>query len=275
MKPFDPRLTLARPDLAALALQGRVAAGRYAEPMARQTTSPFAGVHGAPGGELADQLLLGERFDVLSVEGGWAWGQARRDGYVGWVETDRLGQALTAPSHWVSALGTYAFSEASLKTAPVARLSMNALVRVEAEEGRYRKLAGSGWVVAEHLSPIGVWASDPAAVALKFLGAPYLWGGRSSEGLDCSGLVQQALYACGLAGPRDTDMQAELGSPAPETLARNDLVFWRGHVGIMLDEARLLHANGHYMATTIEPLAEAVARIEAAGAGSPTAFRRL
>ncbi len=275
MKPFDPRLTLARPDLAALALEGRLAAERYAQPAARQVVAPIAGLYRLPNGVLDDQLLFGERFDVLAVEGDFAWGQARRDGYVGWVETRRLGETLSSPSHWVSALGAYAFSEASLKTKPVGRLSMNALVTVEAEEGRYRKLAGSGWVVAEHLSPVGVFAADPAAEALKFLGAPYLWGGRSSEGLDCSGLIQQAHYACGLSGPRDSDMQAELGSPAPGDLRRNDLVFWKGHVGIMLDEANLLHANGHHMATVAEPLSEAAARIEAAGAGAPTGFRRL
>jgi cell wall-associated NlpC family hydrolase len=275
MTAFDPRLTLARPDLAALALEGRVAADRYAEPLARQVVVPAAGIHQKPDGELADQLLFGERFDVLAVEGGWAWGQARRDGYVGWVRIAGLTDALAAPSHWVSALGTYAFAEASLKTAPVGRLSMNSLTTVEAAEGRYRKLKGSGWVVVEHLTPIGVFGDDPAAEALKFLGAPYLWGGRGSEGLDCSGLIQQALYACGRAGTRDTDMQAALGAPAPEALARNDLVFWRGHVGVMLDGSTMLHASGHHMATVVEPLSEAVSRIEATGAGRPTAFRRL
>ena len=275
MSLFEPRLTLTRPDLAAQALEGRVTADRYAEPLARQVGAPLAGIYRTPGGVLDDQLLFGERFDVLAVECGYAWGQARRDGYVGWVALDALTDALTTPSHWVSALGTYAFSEASLKTAPAGRLSMNALVCVEAEEGRYRKLKGSGWVVAEHLTPMGQFAADPAAEALKFLGAPYLWGGRSSEGLDCSGLVQQAYYACGLAGPRDSDMQERLGVPAPETLRRNDLVFWRGHVGIMLDAERLLHANGHHMATVVEPLAVAIPRIDATGVGQPTAFRRL
>jgi cell wall-associated NlpC family hydrolase len=275
MKPFDPRLTLARPDLAAQALEGRLEARRYAAPTPMQVVSPVAGVFQAPGGELADQLLFGERFDVLEAADGWAWGQARRDGYVGWVELDRLGEGLTAPTHWVSALATYAFSQASLKTAPVMRLSMNALVSVEAEEGRYRKLVGSGWAVAEHLTPIGISARDPAAEALRFLGAPYLWGGRSSEGLDCSGLVQQALYACGRAGPRDTDMQAAYGRPVEGGLERNDLVFWKGHVGILLDAQTLLHANAFHLATAVEPLAGAVARIEASGGGPPTAFRRF
>ena len=128
----------------------------------------------------------------------------------------------------------------------------------------------------DHLAPIGAgFETDAAGVALRFLGAPYLWGGRESLGLDCSGLVQQALAACGKACPRDTDMQAGIGvAVAPGDLARGDLVFWKGHVGMMLDAERMVHANGHHMATVVEPLAEAIARIEAAGYGPPTAYRR-
>ena len=127
-----------------------------------------------------------------------------------------------------------------------------------------------------HLAPIGAGFVEPTATAERFLGTPYLWGGRDSVGIDCSGLVQQALYAGGLACPRDSDLQARLGDPAkPETLARGDLVFWRGHVGMMLDEARLIHANAWHMAVAIEPLAEALERIARRGGGDPTAFRRV
>jgi len=142
--------------------------------------------------------------------------------------------------------------------------------------GRFLRAEGSGWFAADHLSPVGVFAEDMAAIAEQFLGAPYLWGGRESLGLDCSGLVQQALFACGRACPRDSDQQALLGTATrADALRRGDLVFWRGHVGMMLDAARLLHANAHHMAVAVEDLAAAMARIEAGGGGRPTAYRRI
>ena len=154
--------------------------------------------------------------------------------------------------------------------------SLNALVAIAAEEGDFARSDDGLWFWREHLAPIGVFETDPAGVAERFLGAPYLWGGRTSLGLDCSGLVQQALYACGRACPRDTAHQAALGRGiAPAELRRGDLVGWNGHIGLMLDASRLIHANGFHMAVEIEPLATAVARIEAAGDGPPTAFRRL
>lgn len=275
MTGFDRRLTLVHEGVAAQALEGRFPAERYVRPVPMQVIAHMAGIYPEAHAPMDDQLLHGERFDVLIRHDRFVFGQARRDGYVGWVEADTLSEELSAPTHWVSALGAHVFQEASLKTHALMRLSMNALVTVEAEDGRYRKLKGSGWVVEEALSQIGTVAADPAAEALKFLHAPYLWGGRSSEGLDCSGLVQQAFYACGRACPRDTDMQAAFGAPAVGDLRRGDLVFWKGHVGMMLDGETLLHANAFHMRTAVEPLAEAVARIEAAGAGEPTAFRRF
>jgi len=280
----DPRITLARPDLASAALEGVVAAEAYAETRPMQVTAPAAPVRTGPSAqaEQVDQLLFGETFRVLKDADGWGWGQADRDGYVGYVELDRLTPEVIRPTHWVGAIRTYGFAEPSIR-APVAGLySLNALVTVEAEaDERFVKVARLGYVALHHLSPIGDHlAGDPAGVAERYLGAPYLWGGRDSLGLDCSGLIQQALYACGRACPRDSDLQQGLGSPLEigadlKGLQRNDLVFWKGHVGVMLDSARLLHANAHHMATAIEPLAGAVARIEAAGSGRPTAFRRL
>jgi cell wall-associated NlpC family hydrolase len=275
---LDSRLTLLRDGVADAALDGLAPAGRYAAPAPHQLTAERAGIHREPtlASEQMDQLVFGERFDVLAAGDGWGFGRARRDGYVGWVELAALGEVGPEPTHWVSATGAHAFSEPSIKTVPRHRLSLNALVAVEAEEGRFLRIAGSGWVVREHLSPLGAWASDPATVAERFLGVPYLWGGRDGLGLDCSGLVQQAHYACGRWVPRDTDQQAAVGQAITRAeLRRNDLVFWRGHVGMMLDGQRLLHANAYHMAVAIEPLDEAVVRIEAAGNGAPTAFRRL
>ncbi len=278
MSPLDARLTLARGDAAALALEGVQEAGRYLRPEPMQAAFAVAALRREPSrtAEQLDQLVFGERFNVLERQGGWAFGQALRDGYVGWVRLETLTPAGPPPTHWVSALRTYAFGEASIKSAPVARLSMNALVRVELAEGRFARLEASGHVPQHHLSPLGAWATDVAAVAQAYLGAPYLWGGRDSVGLDCSGLVQQALYACGQAAPRDSDQQATLGRAAdPEALARGDLVFWRGHVGMMLDPQTLIHANAFHMAVAAEPLAEAVGRIAGSGGGAPTGYRRL
>lgn len=275
----DPRLTLARPDLADAALEGVVAAGRFVPCAAMQASAPVLAVRRASeaDAEQVSQLLFGEGFRVAEEREGWAWGQCERDGYVGYVLMEGLSAPVLRPTHRVAALRTYAFAEPSLKSAAVGLVSLNALVTVEAEEGRWRRVARLGWIASEHLAPVGRdLETDPAGVALRFLGAPYLWGGRESLGLDCSGLIQQAFHACGLACPRDSDMQAALGVAItrPE-LRRNDLVFWQGHVGIMLDEVRLLHANGFHVATAVEPLDEAIARIEAAGAGAPTGFRRV
>ena len=176
----------------------------------------------------------------------------------------------------IAAIRTYAFAESSIKSRALGPFSINALVSVEAVDGRLSKLAGSGWATTDHLAAIGMFETDPVAVAEQFLGAPYLWGGRESLGVDCSGLVQQALMACGLACPRDADQQEALGREiAPAEFGRGDLVFWKGHVAMGCGEGRIVHANGHHMATVIEPLAAATARIGAAGAGAPTAFRRL
>lgn len=279
----SPRLTLARPDLADAALEGVVAAARYRSTEPMQVSAPVVPLRRAPepDAEQVSQLLFGEGFAVLEIVGDWAFGQSGRDGYVGWADAAGLSAPVLAPSHRITALRTYAFSEPHLKSAPVGLYALNALVTIEAEDGPWRRAARAGWIYAPHIAPVGEgFADDPAGVAERFLGAPYLWGGRESLGLDCSGLIQAALDACGRGCPRDSDMQQALGYPLEvgvdlKGLRRNDLVFWRGHVGIMLDDGRLLHANAHHMAVAIEPLTEAVARIEAAGSGPPTAFRRL
>ncbi|MGE5502645.1 MAG: NlpC/P60 family protein [Ignavibacteriales bacterium] len=274
---LDPRTTPIRDGRASVVLEGVVPAASYVEPRTRRLAVPSAAIRRSPdaASEQMDQLLFGELFDVLEEQGGWAFGQARRDGYVGFVETAGLSATEAEITHWVGALRTYAFSEPNIKSAPVGLYSMNSLVAVEAREGRFVKGAGTGWFIEGHLSPIGFGETDHAAVAERFLGAPYQWGGRESLGLDCSGLVQQALYACARACPRDSDMQQELGRPIErKALRRGDLIFWRGHVAILTDERTIVHANAHHMMVAREGLEEAIARIHAAGAGEPTAFRR-
>ena len=186
----------------------------------------------------------------------------------GYVDAAMLEPTQSQPTHWVRALRTYGFSAPSIKTAPVGLYSMNALVCVEGRDGRFVKTAG-GWFVEDHLAPIGEVAPDFVAVAERFVGTPYFWGGRESLGLDCSGLVQQALYAAGRTCPRDSDQQAAMGEPV-EMLQRGDLVFWRGHVAIMISPTDIVHANGTHMAVVVEPLVAAIGR-----SGEPIARRRL
>lgn len=272
----DPRLTLARPDLASLTLEGSVRAKRFEATKAMRLVIPAAAVRAAPSvdAEQLDQLLFGELFEVLEIEDGFAWGQAARDGYVGWVEAGGLSARPLEPTHRVSALRSFSYLEPSIKAPSRGPFSLNALVAVTETRGALTRIEGGGWIPSAHLSPIGAAFADPVEVAERFVGTPYLWGGRDSVGIDCSGLVQQAFYAAGRACPRDTYVQAAMGSPV-EQVVRGDLVFWRGHVGLMLDDARLLHANAHHMAVAVEPLAEAVARISTSGGGEPTARRRV
>jgi cell wall-associated NlpC family hydrolase len=274
----DRRLTLVRDGLADQRLEGLVAANRFAAATPMQASAPIASIRKAPApdAEQEDQLVFGERFDVLFEVAGFAFGQARRDGYVGYVTSDALSAPVLAPTHRVSAIRTYGFSAPDIKSAIVGLYSLNALVTVEAREGHFVRVARSGWFPESHLTPIGRAEDDYVAVARRFLGAPYQWGGRESLGLDCSALVQQSLAACNRACPRDTDQQRGF---FPEVAAgqrrRGDLVFWKGHVAILLDADTILHANAHHMATAIEPLAQAIARIEAAGVGAPLGYRRV
>ncbi|ENZ81706.1 MULTISPECIES: NlpC/P60 family protein [Caulobacter] len=275
---FDARVTLARPDLADQRLEGLVAAERYAPSRAMVCAVPAAAIRAsaAPDAEQWDQLLFGEVFRVLEEKDGLAWGQAARDGYVGFVETSSLTPRAPSPTHTVGAIRTYAFSKPDIKSRPEGLYSVNSLVTIEARDGRFAKGLGTGWFVEAHLTPIGRGEKDYVSVAERFLGAPYQWGGRESLGLDCSGLVQQALYACQRACPRDTDMQrAFFPEIAEADRRRGDLVFWKGHVAILLDPDTILHANAHHMATAIEPLSEAISRIEAAGVGAPLGYRRV
>jgi len=276
---MDKRTTPARPDLAARHLQGLVQAERFVEGVDYQCSAGVAPIRRAPAGDAMqeDQLLFGEVFTVYEEREGWGWGQSGRDQYVGYVAMEALSAPPLAPTHRIRALRTYCFSQPDLKSAPLFLLSMNAKVTVQEQRDRYVKIARAGWVFEGHLAALHEHAPDWVAEAERFLGAPYFWGGRESLGLDCSGLVQSALEAAGVLAPRDADMQEALGEALPlrlEGLRRGDLVFWKGHVGIMLDGERLLHANAHHMATAVEPLAQAAARI-ARTAGPIRSIRRL
>jgi cell wall-associated NlpC family hydrolase len=278
--PFDPRVTPARADLAAESLRGRVDAPRFVAPYARAVAVSVASLRRAPNPSAPQetQALFGEAVDVYDAREGWAWVQLSRDGYVGYVQSDALGAA-SAPTHRVVSLRGHFYPEASIKTPPLLALPMGSLLTVESVDERFARVAGGGFVIASHIAPAGHAESDFVAIAERFLHAPYLWGGRTSEGIDCSGLVQGALALAGVAAPRDTDMQEKaLGEPLPldtRDLRRGDLVFWKGHIGVMTDDAHLLHANGYAMMVTLESLAEAERRTQQKGGGEVTSIRRL
>ena len=279
MPAFDRRLTPARPDLAAANLSGLVPAPRYAEGRAMQVTDASAPLRREPASDapLETEALFGETVVVYEESEGWAWVQLERDGYVGYLPFIALG-APSAPTHRVAALRAHVYPGPSIKLPPRMALSLGARVAVARFDGDFAVTADGSWLWARCLADVDSCEPDFVAVAERFLHAPYLWGGRTSEGIDCSGLVQAALTAAGTAAPRDSDLQeAALGAPAAVDgpLGRGDLVFWKGHVGVMRDAGTLLHANGWRMAVASEPLAGARDRIAASGGGEVTSVRRL
>ena len=266
-------------DLAAAELRGRVAAPRYVEGKILQVTDASAPLRRepAPDEPLETEALFGEQVTVYDESEGWAWVQLERDRYVGYLPWIALGAPI-APTHRVAALRAHIYPGPSIKLPPRMALSLGALVSVARLEKDFAVTADGFWLWARHLAEIGAVEPDYVAVAERFLHAPYLWGGRTSEGIDCSGLVQTALMTAGIAAPRDSDLQeAALGLAvsADGPLVRGDLVFWNGHVGVMRDAGTLLHANGWHMAVVSEPLAEARARIRSSGGGDVTGVRRL
>lgn len=277
---LDPRIHPVRDDLAAAYLKDRLAAPRYAEGVPRQVTACAAPLREAPAHDarLASEALFGERVTVYEEKDGWAWLQADRDGYVGYAPADTLTEPGPPATHRVQALHTFLHPRPDLKTPPEAVLPMTAEVALTGrEEAGYAETAGGGWVFAGHLAPLDAVAGDVVAVAEKFLGVPYLWGGKTSRGLDCSGLVQTALIAAGHDGLRDTDMQREsigesIDIDAPRR--RGDIVFFPGHVGIMRDADTLIHANAWSMNVAAEALSAVVSRLAQTHAEPVTAVRR-
>jgi len=285
---LDPRVNVFRPDLADARLEGEVAADRFVAGEPRRIVAPLAAIRRAPRSDAAidSEALKGEIVHVFeeTVEG-WAWVQLATDGYVGYVSSDALGPVDPAPTHRVTALRTFVYPAADMKLPPVAALSLGSLLALgpaaETRNTPYFWLADfSGAVVARHVETLDAPpAADFVAVAERFLNLPYLWGGRSSLGLDCSGLVQLSLAAAGVQAPRDTGQQegaigALVEGGLAGTLQRGDLVFWKGHVGILRDPETLLHASGLQMMVVSEPLAQVLSRYNAAGI-AVSAVRRI
>ena len=279
---FDRRLTAARPDLAAASLRGKVEAARFVEGWAQRVVEPIAPLRRAPmhDAPLETEALYGESVVVYEEHEGWAWAQLQRDSYVGFMPANALG-AERKSTHRVVTLRSFVYPKPNIKAPPLMALPFDARVAIVATEGDFSTLAEGGFVYAAHLAPVDQVEADFVAVAERFLETPYLWGGRSALGLECSALVQNTLAAAGRFAPRDTDMmEAALGAPIDfdETLAglrRGDLIFWKGHIGVMRNERVLLHASGWHMKVVTEPLSAARDRYLAVGAGPITSIRRL
>jgi cell wall-associated NlpC family hydrolase len=278
----DPRLTPARGDIAAKHLEGKVKADRYVAGEICEIIEPVAPVRERPTGDasLLTQALAGERVTIYDRnDEGWAWGQLNGDGYVGWLPEMSIAKPSHAPTHKITAIRTFAFPGPSIKLPPIETQVMGARLTIIREDGVFGVTPEGWYLPLRHIGRLDQHESDFVSVAERFLGTPYLWGGKSSLGIDCSGLVQLSLHAAGIDCPRDSDMQQDaLGRPLEpaeaDKLQRGDLIFWNGHVAIVRDATSIVHANAHHMATVIENTADAIARIKAGGS-EITAIKRL
>ncbi|RYX96540.1 MAG: peptidase P60 [Bradyrhizobiaceae bacterium] len=279
---MDKRLTPARPDVAAKYLEGQVEAERFVVGEELEITDGVTSVRRDPfaGAMLDTQALRGDRVTVYDRNGeGWAWGQLESDGYVGWISDLALYPRGPAPTHKVIALRTFAFPGPSIKLPPVDTLPLGARLSIVKTAASFVVASNGHYIPTQHVAELAFREPDFVAVAERFVGTPYLWGGKSSLGIDCSGLVQVALTAAGSGCPRDSDMQEDglgrgLSNSELHALKRGDLVFWKGHVAIVRDADTIVHANAHHMMTAIESTKDAIARI-AAGGSDVTSVKRL
>lgn len=272
----DRRLTPANDRVAHASLKGLVEAPRYTRGRPARVAASVVDLCAAPNGARDRQLLMGATVTVLDRHQGWAFVVAGDDGYCGYVRSADLA-APQVPTHRVVTPATHLYTRADLKSPEAAAISLGVRLAITGGEGRFLRTEDGLFVPAGHVAPLDALPGDPVALAESLIGTPYLWGGNSRAGIDCSGLVQLCWQATGRAAPGDSDMQArELGEPLPERakLKRGDLIFWKGHVAIVTGPDRIVHANGHRMAVTHEGLAEAIARIADSGDGPVIARRR-
>ncbi|WP_134678626.1 C40 family peptidase [Paracoccus ravus] len=269
---FDRRLTPATERVAHESLRGRIERPAYTAGRHARLSAALADLCRAPDGARDRQVNFGADLTVIDESGGWAFVQAHADGYCGWLRADALGPDDAPITHRLASPATHLYPEPNMKLREIGSLSLGArLSLVEFRDG-FARLATGGWVPAQHVSDRP--APDPAEIALSLIGTPYLWGGNSRFGIDCSGLAQAALGACGVACPGDSDMQRDAFAPVEGQIRRNDLLFWPGHVALALDGAQMIHATAWRMSVIIEPIAAAIARIDAAEQGPFLGARR-
>ena len=283
MDKLDPRLHAYRPDLADEALRGQVEASRFVRGSLKRIVAPVAALYKIPDtlSERQSECLFGEDVKVFEEKNGFCWVQAQQDGYVGYIEQSKIGSIGNHPTHRVNVPRTFQYRDADLRSPMISPLSMGSRISVVSEAEtrgtRYARLDNGSFVVFNHIIPVSTVADDYVTIAESFIHTPYLWGGKSGLGIECSGLVQLALMMTGRMVLRDTDMQqATIGKDiAPEDgLQRGDLVFWKGHVAIMVDSGTLIHANGASMDVRKENLDHAIERI-AKNHSVPSGYRRL
>ena len=269
---MDWRLTPATERVALAGWRDRVQAPAYVPGEPARLAVPLADLCRRPGGGRERQVLMGDALVLVERHDGWCFVQAAKDGYCGWLPEAAVAPA-RAPTHWIAAPASHLYPEARVQAQEIAALPFGARLTVTGQSGAFAQTP-EGFVPAQHLRPLGAWFSDPVAAAALLLGTPYLWGGNSRAGIDCSGLVQAALLSCGLACPGDADMQQRLGDEigAGAALRPGDLLFWTGHVAMVADATRIIHATGHAMAVVFEETGAALARI--AAAGHPVIARR-
>ena len=266
---YDRRIFAYRDEFAALALKGKITVPTYAEPSIFHVCASIATLFASPRltSERISEAHFGEMIDIFELHEGWAWGQLKSDSYVGYIQSECLTPGSNGATHKVSALRTFRYCNANIKSPASGWAGLNAPLQVKNHGGEFSQLQDDSFVYASHIVPIDGKASDFVAVAQKFSGTPYLWGGKSSLGLDCSALIQQSLHAIGIACPRDSDMiEYELRQDKKFNLAtgkaqRGDLLFWSGHCALMVSESQMLHANAHHMLVTAEEAEPALARI--------------
>lgn len=281
IRPLDRRRHAFRPDLAALHLKDRVTAERYVAAEPHVVATGRAPLRAAPDPALPldSEVVFGERFDVYDRRDGWVWGQCGTDGYVGWTPAAALAPTHAAPTHVLAARYSFLFPAPDVKAPALDTLPMGARLAVAADHGRFLELAdGRGFVFAGHAVPLAEWgaAPDPVAVAESLLGVPYLWGGRSPLGVDCSGLVQLCLAAIGVQAPRDSDMQREeLGERVEGPPRRGDIACFPGHVALMRDESQVIHATANSLNVCIEPLDSVSSRADPTRAQGLLCFKRV
>ncbi len=271
---MDRRFQAYNERVAAIDLKPYIDHHNFVHPERLQIAVPICDLLDQPNGDRQRQFLYGASVDVFEDVAGWAFVRQHSDGYVGYVKSASLG-SYSAPTHYVTNVLTHCYRDASFKSPDLALLPMQSHIRVHDHNERFAR-TDLGWIPLTHLKPLTEKAPDIVTEARKFLGVPYLWGGNSALGIDCSGLVQVACTACGIKAPADSDLQrAALGEDVQGDMKRGDLLFWNGHVALVHDAGHILHANAHAMTVTLEPINDAIKRIENSGDGPIIAHKRL